>query len=84
MVLQLPYYTAWMNSLRCGLYAIHAWVSLCLVVLMFTVEASRLDHAETTNGAVFWEFQNYNTAKLITNVRHSTYLVLSAFWFWNS
>ncbi|GAX73194.1 hypothetical protein CEUSTIGMA_g647.t1 [Chlamydomonas eustigma] len=65
---ELPYYTAWMNSLRCGLYAIHAWVSLCLVVLMFTVEAKKLDHAETTTGAVYWDFQNYDTAKLITNI----------------
>lgn len=34
---QVPYYNAWVNALRTGLYTVHAWVSLILVVLVYRV-----------------------------------------------
>ncbi len=67
-VTQLPYYTSWMNCLRCAFYAVHAWVAACLVVLMFTVNAERVDETATTSGVVYWSYDNYDTAKNVTNV----------------
>lgn len=67
---QLPYYTAWVNCLRCALYGVHAWVALCLVILMFRVDATRdgANKDPTSTGEVFWTFYNYDEALLITNV----------------
>lgn len=34
---QVPYYSVWVNALRSGLYAVHAWVCLILVILVYRV-----------------------------------------------
>ena len=67
-----------MNCLRSAFYAVHAWVSLCLVVLMFTVDATR-EPEPTSTGAVYWTFNNYSTAKAITDVS-LIYWVTSYVW----
>lgn len=62
-----------MNCLRCACYAVHAWVTACLVALMFSDNAWRPDQNASTDGTVYWTFFNYDMAKTITNVRLPKY-----------
>jgi len=34
----VPYYNSAVNALRTALYAVHAWVTLCLVILVYRVD----------------------------------------------
>jgi hypothetical protein len=75
---ELPYYTAWMNCLRVALYSIHAWVCICLVALVFSVDASR-DMTATTNGAVYWTYNNGTYAQAHTITYTMFYGIAPAF-----
>lgn len=76
LLLQLPYTTAWMNSLRCAFFSVHAWVSVWLCILVFTVDAHQVAPREAH--VFFWEIKNYDTAKLISDV--SSYMMMRPAW----
>lgn len=75
---ELPYYTTWMNCLRVALYSVHAWICLCLVILVFTVDASR-DETATTNGSVYWTFADGSYARASTITYTMFYGIAPAF-----
>lgn len=65
-VVQLPYYTSWINSFRLCFFAVHAWVGLHLGVLVFTVESKVIKKGSL--GFIQWKTENVQTAEMITNV----------------
>lgn len=75
---QLPYYTAWMNCFRCALYSVHAWICICLVALVFRVSATR-DKTATTNGVIYWYFENGSYAEAQTITMTMFYGIAPAF-----
>lgn len=53
-MMQMPYYSKWINALRCGLYSMLLWTAVVLCALVFNSEGHSSDdghyHWDTTDG----------------------------------
>lgn len=66
--MQVPNYTAWVNCLRCGLYAIMFWVSLILCALTWSTDG----HIDKKTGHMHWDEHNKEQRQLLTTVSNCT------------
>lgn len=62
---QVPNYTAWVNCLRCGLYAILVWVTALLCALVYNTDG----HLDIKSGHYKWDEKNDSERQMYTTVR---------------